>query len=238
MNEEEAPAGWQARRLLRAARVGSLATSAGGQPFASLVTPACGPGGAVLLLLSELSEHTRHLRADPRCSLLVSGMATGANPQTAPRLTVTGVAELESDPAAKARWLAVHPYAARYAGFGDFALWRVVPAAGLLVGGFALATRLRGAELLPEVGAVAAVLQAEAGIISHCNVDHPAALSTIAGGGISAVAGDWRMVAADVDGCDLACGETVRRVAWPAPIADGEGARRALISLVRAARGQ
>src|SRR6202035_4843301 len=42
------PAG-QARRLLRAARVGTLATSAGGQPFASLVTPACAPDLGILL---------------------------------------------------------------------------------------------------------------------------------------------------------------------------------------------
>src|SRR3984885_1584648 len=82
-----------ARCLLRSARVGTLATSAKGQPFASLVTPACAPDLSLLLLLSGLSEHTRHLTADPRCSVLVVGVAETANPQTAPRLTVTGVAE-------------------------------------------------------------------------------------------------------------------------------------------------
>ena len=103
----------EARRLLRGARVGTLATSAtGGQPFASLVTPACAPDLSVLLLLSNLSEHTRHLRADPRCALLVAGPPETANPQTAPRLTVTGEAMRADDPALKARWLALHPYAA------------------------------------------------------------------------------------------------------------------------------
>ncbi len=91
------PAGLQARRLLRAARSGSLATLSasqdGGQPFATLVTPAIAGDGAILLLLSDLSEHTRHLRAEPRCSLLVVGAAESANPQTAPRLTVTGLAD-------------------------------------------------------------------------------------------------------------------------------------------------
>jgi putative heme iron utilization protein len=62
-----------------------------------------------LLLLSGLSEHTRHLRGDPRCSVLVCGAATGENPQTAPRVTVTGLAETVADPALKARYLAVHP---------------------------------------------------------------------------------------------------------------------------------
>src|ERR1700754_3638766 len=113
----ESPA-WQARKLLRAARSGCLATVAKDQPFASLVTPACMPDGALLLLLSRLSEHTRHLVADPHCSVMVSGPPESANPQTTPRVTVTGVAEVVDDPSLKARYLAVHPYAAMYADFG------------------------------------------------------------------------------------------------------------------------
>src|SRR3979409_2226510 len=106
----ETPA-WQARCLLRSARSGCLATSAKGQPFASLVTPACMPDGSLLLLLSQLAEHTRHLAADPRCSIMVGGVATSENPQTTPRVTVTGVAEVVADAAFKERYLAVHPYA-------------------------------------------------------------------------------------------------------------------------------
>ena len=73
--------GWAARKLLRAARSATLATSLAGQPFASLVTPATAPDLALLLLLSSLSEHTRHLRAEPRCSLLVVGAPAAINPQ-------------------------------------------------------------------------------------------------------------------------------------------------------------
>jgi putative heme iron utilization protein len=59
-------------------------------------------------------------------------------------------------PALKARWLARHPYAALYADFGDFALWRIRPMGALLVGGFARATRLKLAELLPDHAALEA----------------------------------------------------------------------------------
>src|SRR5277367_2835169 len=160
----------EARKLLRAARSGTLATAAdGGQPFASLVTPACTPDLSVLLLLSNLSEHTRHLRAEPRCSIMVSGPAEGANPQTAPRVTVTGIAELADDPALKSRFLAVHPYAQLYADFGDFHLWRIRPLGALFVGGFARAVRLRQTDFAPDPGTVAAIAGAETGIISHCN---------------------------------------------------------------------
>lgn len=230
------PAAWQARKLLRAARVGTLATATDGQPYAALVTPAAAPDFSPLLLLSALSEHTRHLRTEPRCALLVAGRPTEVNPQTAPRVTLTALAEPADDPALKARFLAVHPYAAQYAGFGDFALWRLRPMAALLVGGFAQATRLRQHELLPDPAAVAAVGAAEASIVAHCNTDHPDALAVIARAAGGA-AEDWRMVTADVDGCDLACGETVLRIAWSAPVADAGAIRTELIRLARAARG-
>lgn len=234
MADDETPA-WAARKLLRAARVGTLASSAGGQPFAALVTPGCGPDLSVLLFLSRLSEHTRHLRADPRCALLVAGAAADTNPQTAPRLSITGIAALEPDPALKARWLALHPYAALYAGFADFALWRIRPAAGLYVAGFARAARLKAAELLPEPAHTAAIAAAEAAIIAHCNDDHADALAAL--GATTGAAGAWRMVTADLDGCDLALGERVARFAWRAPVADTGALREELVRLVRAARG-
>ena len=116
---------FEARCLVRSAASATLATQAAGQPFASLVTPATTGDLAVLLLLSSLSEHTRQLRAEPRCALLFQGQAAEANPQTAPRVTLTGLAAPVPEaevPALKARFLAKHPYAALYADFGDFAL--------------------------------------------------------------------------------------------------------------------
>ena len=107
----------------------------------------------------------------------------------------------------------------------DFSLWRIRPVAALLVGGFARATRLRAADLLPEPAAVAAIAAAEAGIIAHCNADHADAMAARSRGG----AGAWRMVAADVDGCDLAPADPeagpVHRIAWSAPVASPEAVR-------------
>lgn len=231
--------GFEARRLIRAAASATLATQAGGQPFASLVTPAAAADGAPLLLLSSLSEHTRQLRAEPRCALLFTGQPESANPQTAPRVTLTGLAAevpAAEVPALKARWLARHPYAAMYADFGDFALWRVAPGGALLVGGFARASRIRLAELLPDRAAVAAIAAAAGDIIGHVNADHPDAVAAIATGLLGGPAGEWRMVAVDVDGADLAAGETVRRLAFSAPVGDADGVRTELIRAARAAR--
>jgi hypothetical protein len=223
--EQDSPA-FASRKLLRAARRATLATQTDGQPFAGLVTPAMTAGLDMLLLLSDLSEHTRHLRADGRCAVMVTGEAAETNPQTAPRVTLLGRAAIDDAPALRARFLAVHPYAALYADFGDFHLWRIAPDRASYVGGFARAHRLPAAELLPDAAAVAAVSTAADDIRAHCNDHHADALARLAARG-----GEWRMVGVDVDGCDLAQGETVLRVAWPAPVADADGVRRALILL-------
>ena len=75
--------------------------------------------------------------------------------------------------------------------------------------------------------------EAAAGIMEHCNSDHSDALATIAGSDEP-----WRMVAVDVDGCDLAAGERVIRVHWSAPVADAGEVRGELIRLVDARRGR
>ncbi len=215
-------AAWEARKLLRSVRQANLATQAGGQPFASLVTPAVAPDGAVLMLLSSLSEHTRHLAADGRCALLFVGTAPEANPQTAPRVTVSGTAEPWPDAAAKAYWVARHPYAAFYADFTDFSLWRLRPEAGFYVGGFARAVRLSAASLAPPPAAVADLQAAESQILAHCNADHGAAGT-----------GDWTILGVDCDGFDLLQGDVVLRVAFPSPVLDASGARLAIVALVK-----
>ena len=182
--------------------------AAGGQPFASLVTPATAPDLSVLLLLSALSEHTRHLRADPRCALLVAGPARDGQPadRAAGDRHRRGGARAD-DPALKARWLALHPYAAFYAEFADFGCGACGRGRPRWSAASPARTGCARPSSCPTRGAVAAVAAAEAAILAHCNADHADALGAIAeahGGGRAG----WRMVAVDVDGCDLGRGET------------------------------
>lgn len=228
--------GFEARRIIRAASSATLATQQDGQPFASLVTPAASPDLSPLLWLSSLSEHTRHLQREPRCALLFSGPPESVNPQTAPRVTLTGTAEQIHDPALKARWLARHPYAALYADFADFALWRITPMGALMVGGFARATRLRTAQLRPDPVAVAAIGEAEAEIIAHVNADHADAVAVIATVLLRGAPGAWLLTAVDVDGLDMCCEESVLRLDFAAPARDADSVRGELIRTARQAR--
>lgn len=231
----------EARALIRGAVSATLASSAGGQPFASLVTPAPAPDLSPLLWLSTLSEHTRHLAAEPRCALLFTGAAEGPNPQTAPRVTVTGLAEQVPEgevPALKARWLARHPYAVLYADFADFGLWRVRIGGALHVGGFARAERIKAGELAPDPTALEAIAAAEAEIIQHVNDDHSDAVAAIAQGLLGGDPGDWRLVAVDVDGCDLSDGNRSVRLAFLTQVSDAGGVRAALIRAAREGRAR
>jgi len=206
---EQADTGFTARCLLRAARQGSLATLADGAPFASLVTPAMSCGGTLLILVSGLSRHGRHLRQDGRCALLLNGADKAANPQTTPRLTITGSAEPEPDQALRDRWLRIHPYGALYAGFADFTLWRLQPLQAYFVAGFGQVKTISGQALQPPCDIAAD----EAGLCAAANARHHAALPD-----------GSRIIALDADGLDLGPGPSLdpdgesrtRRISFPA----------------------
>ncbi len=132
----------EARNLISGAKAASLATVTEGAPFAALVTPAFMPDGAAILLLSQLSSHTRHLQANPACALLLVGEPATENPQTAPRLCLTGIASVVPAAEFRAPYLAAHPYAELYVDFADFAFWRLDFTGAHYIGGFAAASRL------------------------------------------------------------------------------------------------
>jgi putative heme iron utilization protein len=152
-NQEPAPLA-AAAALAVAARSATLATLDEGAPHASLVTPAWDEGGAPVLLLSSLAAHTRHLVANPACALLLQGEAPGPNPQTTPRLSLSGTAARVPAEAARERYLKTHPYAAGYAGFGDFGYWKIIITATQYIGGFAAAGALDVAALQHEISAL------------------------------------------------------------------------------------
>lgn len=145
----------EARALLGLPR-GSLGTLAERDgklyPFVSLVLPAQrtdgGADGEIILLLSDLSDHAKNLQRDSRASLLMDGTLDLKEPLTGPRLTLLGEVQVSPDQAGdKARYLAVHPEAEMYAGFGDFRFYRFRYFEGLFVAGFGRIYRLKPEEL-------------------------------------------------------------------------------------------
>lgn len=138
-----------ARALLREARTCALATAMGktAWPYASLVLVAASGDGRPILLISKLAQHTRNLGADNRVSLLFDGTADFADRLTGPRLTVMGRARPSTNPSHRARFLARHPAARRYAAFADFAIYCIDIQRGHFIGGFGKIFWLTAAEL-------------------------------------------------------------------------------------------
>jgi len=125
------------RDLLRRAPRASLATlTETGAPYASLVLTADDGSGAPLLLLSDLAQHTKNLKRDPRASLLVESAETSDDVLAAARATFLGEATRLADDTARAAFVARHSSAAGYASFKDFAIYRFAVARIHLVAGF------------------------------------------------------------------------------------------------------
>jgi len=231
-----------ARRVLRSVPMAALATLArdrGGWPYASLVACAVGQDGTPVLLLSELSDHTRNLHVDARASLLFDNTAGIAERMAGERLTLMGrlapVGE-EDRPALRARYLARHPGASRYEGFGDFAYWTMRVDEAHLIGGFARARWLAGDDVVGAPMASAALAEAEAGILEHMNTDHGDAIDVYANHLAGRGGQGWRLTGVDRDGIDLRRGGETARITFDAPVDDPTAAREALIALVTRAR--
>jgi heme iron utilization protein len=144
----------EARALLtlKRASLGSLAERDGVTfPFVSLVLPALAPGGAPVLLLSDLSDHAKNLKREPKASLLFDGTLELKEPLTGPRITLLGeVRRADDQTADKALYLAQQPSAEMYINFGDFHCFRFSIIEGLFVAGFGRIHRIAPRELLGE----------------------------------------------------------------------------------------
>ncbi len=142
----------EARKLVRAQTTGVLSTHSvrkAGWPLGTLVSYALSARGEPVFLFSELSQHTRNLRADGRASLFVQE-AGARNQQAAGRIALLGqVAPVpEAEVAdARARYVAVHPEGESFAELGDFSFWAMAVEDVHVVGGFARAGWLSAAEL-------------------------------------------------------------------------------------------
>ena len=227
-----------ARQLMRQLDRAALAVihPDGAWPYASLVLVAVDHDLAPILLISQLAEHTKAIARDGRVALLFDGTVGAAKPLTGSRLTVMGTAEPNADARLAARYLARHPDAALYAGFKDFAFYRVAMSRAHLVAGFGAIHWLDAAQLAPPP--TPALAEAEQDIVAHMNGDHAGAIVLYAAKLLGLKGGPWSMTGIDRDGLDLRCAGEVARLDFEQPVVDAAQARAALVSLAGKARKQ
>jgi len=205
-----------ARKLMREARTGALATlmTGSGDPYCSLVNVASASDGSPLLLISRLAVHTKNILSDPRVSLMLDERKEG-DPLQGARVMLMGRAALTDDPDARRRYLARQPEAEMFAGFGDFAFYKIKLSGAHLVAGFGRIVDLKPADLLTDLSDADAMVAAEPEVIEHMNRDHADAVRLYATRLLGAPDGDWRVVGCDPEGLELQNGRTALRLPFP-----------------------
>jgi heme iron utilization protein len=231
-----------AKALLRVTRSGALATldRNTGHPFASLVNVATDVDGSPLILVSRLSTHTANIEVDARASLLLAATGKG-DPLAHPRLTVLGTfAQIEratpDGVRVGRRFLSRHPKSKLYAGFGDFAFWRLTVVSAHLNGGFARAADLAAGDIITKLDGAEEIVEIEEGAIAHANADHPDSVRLYATKLLGEPDGVWEVTGVDPDGLDLALGDHTARMAFAERVTNGLGLRKMLADCGERAR--
>jgi putative heme iron utilization protein len=226
-----------AKKLLREGRSAALATlmPGSGDPFCSLVNVATAADGAPLLLISRLAVHTKNVLADPRVSLMIDERKPG-DPLQGARVMLIGTAAATDDPEARRRYLDRQPEAEMFAGFADFAFYRMTLKAAHLVAGFGRIVDLSPPDILTETGDAAELLSAEPRILAHMNADHADAVRLYATRLLGAPDGEWRCVGCDPEGLELQLDRMALRLPFPQRVHAPDQVRHVLRQMAEQAR--
>lgn len=226
-----------AKKLMREARSGALATlmPGSGDPYCSLVNVASAADGAPLLLISKLAIHTKNVIADSRVSLMLDERKEG-DPLQGARVMLMGRAEVTKDDNDRRRYLARQPESEMFAGFGDFAFYRLTVTAAHLVAGFGRIVDLKPQDILLDLSGAEDLLAAEEGASAHMNADHADACRLYATRLLGAPDGEWRCAGFDPEGMELQNGRVALRLPFPQRITGAGPLRAVLVKMAEEAR--
>ncbi|MEY4294381.1 MAG: hypothetical protein RLY82_69 [Pseudomonadota bacterium] len=142
------------RTLITTQPLAALGTVQGGEPFVSMVpfafisNAALPNSGKLIIHVSTLAAHTKHMLENSRVSLMVmAAPSPDVSAQATPRVTIQGIAtQLEKSSAeyeeVKAAYLGRFPQSLDLFGFSDFSLFAITPTSARFVAGFAQAKTL------------------------------------------------------------------------------------------------
>jgi putative heme iron utilization protein len=222
----------EARRLLRAHRYGALSTLSkkfAGYPFGSITPYLVDHDGSLLILISELAEHTKNIRNDPRVSL-ISHDQRDPHIQTQGRVSALGNAEPASDQGqASRRYLRYFPETRAFFEMPGFSFYRIRPIAVRYIGGFGHIHWVNMENY--AVAQAAAFAQQEPSLLAETNMRHRDNLRQLLRQLHGIDAADMQAIGLDCDGLDVRCDEQVWRLDLAETIADPAHFIQAIVRL-------
>lgn len=236
--------GAEARSLIRNERHGVLSTisrKVSGWPFASVTPYALSAAGEPIILISEIAEHTKNLRADPRASLFIQDSKMIQDPQAGARITLMGratpVPESEQGDARR-RYLSRFPQSESYFQVHDFSLFRLSIEHVRFIGGFGEIYWLEPSEVLQrDTDPLARYAE---GICKHMNKDHPDALILYCAAFSNLMVDAAEMIGIDMHGFDILAriGSESRRVRieFPSIVSTSEEVRSVMVAMLKQAK--
>jgi putative heme iron utilization protein len=238
----------EVRALLRQERNATLCTISKkieGWPFGSIAPYALTDAGEPVILISEIAEHTRNLRADARVSLIVQDSNAIKDPQAGARITLMGYAMPVTAPYledASRRYLKLFPNSASFLDAHDFTLFKIKVSKVRFIGGFGEIYWLEGHEVIAATAdsTFDALAPHAEMICDHMNEDHADALRMYAAAFADTQADSARMIDVDGGGFDmiaLADGTHKHlRMDFPSPVTTTEEVRAVMVEMARRAR--
>ncbi|MFT7618332.1 MAG: putative heme iron utilization protein [Planctomycetota bacterium] len=228
-----------ARKLLRKIDCGVLSTMSlemPGFPFGSITPYATMHDGRVVILVSDIAQHTKNMKADDKVCLTVMHNADG-NKQEQGRATLIGHIELVPEDRVtevSERYFAFFPEARHYSKAHAFSYYSLSPERVRYIGGFGKIFWIEKPEWHLDTPEWAAD---EAGMVEHMNDDHEDALKSMAKFFCGLEAEEVTLVAIDVEGCHIKADRAIGYIPFDEPATTSEEVRHAMVALTKTSRG-
>lgn len=224
----------KARTLFNTKNFGVLSTISvklDGFPFGSVVPYILDDSGMPVIYISTIAQHTKNIRQDPRCSIMV--LKDSDDIQAHGRICVIGEMELvgKDQDSIKERYYRHFPNSRSYGGTHDFSFFRINPISIRYIGGFGAIHWIEPADFLvnnPFNGA------AEMAVVNHMNDDHQDAMKNYCEQYKSVKIGTedtLQMVGMNSEGFDIYVNKTKVRFDFEHPVTNAQEARAAMVAL-------
>jgi heme iron utilization protein len=159
-----------ARAVLAKSKHGVLSTNdAHGFPYSSLVDIAALENGNILMLLSDLAEHTQNAKRDSKVSLFIAEDWTSEQKLSKARVNFFGTLSKIDKAAHQRTYIATQPKAEMYFSFADFHMFELWVERIYVIAGFG---KMGWVTKESYVSSDDTLKDAAQGILEHMNTDH------------------------------------------------------------------